>query len=154
MSYPNNLDEIPEIQLRAEIERRRTAHFAGVCDYCGRDPNTPTCKFPRRHRQSSRPVKVPQDKKDPFYRLVQWLSKRPVVLFYLAEQLGLPLVQCEGHNGPCTNDVLYETPGMTAYEWDGKGEDPNRKRLLCPECSAEYVEYWKAMWDEYHSGLL
>jgi hypothetical protein len=154
LSYPLDLDEVPEDQLRAEVERRRQLRIAGLCDYCGRDPNTPTCKFPHRHRRPTRPVEGQQDKDDPLHRLSLWLAKRPMELVELATRLGIPLRQCEGFEGPCENVVLWETPGMTSYEWDGEGVNPNRNRLLCPECSAGYVAHWKDMWDEYRASVL
>lgn len=49
MSFPIDLDEIDEAKLAAEIERRQAQRFKGLCDYCGRRPNDPPCKFPSRH---------------------------------------------------------------------------------------------------------
>lgn len=46
---------------------------------------------------------------------------------------------------------LTDTPGMTAYAWDGQGEDPNRRRNFCEPCSEYYVECWEAQWAEYYS---
>jgi hypothetical protein len=43
---------------------------------------------------------------------------------------------------------------MTAFYWDGTGENPNRSLLLCDECENEYCEYWQEMWNEYYSGRL
>ena len=45
---------------------------------------------------------------------------------------------------------------MTAYAWDGKGENPNRDPILCSECANDYRKHWQEMWDEYYSsqGLL
>ena len=43
------LEEITDEALRYELERRENARAAGVCDYCGRRPDTPACRFPRRH---------------------------------------------------------------------------------------------------------
>lgn len=45
-------------------------------------------------------------------------------------------------------------PAMTAYAWDGKGEDPNRSPWLCKECEEEYVAFWDERWKEYHSDIL
>ena len=45
-----------------------------------------------------------------------------------------------------------KTPAMTAYHWDGEGEDPNRDLVLCDECKECYREYWKGMWEEYYSS--
>lgn len=49
MSYPRDLDEIPEEELRKEIERRQTARSEGKCDYCGRAVVESPCRFPKRH---------------------------------------------------------------------------------------------------------
>ena len=43
---------------------------------------------------------------------------------------------------------------MTAYVQTEGELDRNHPTPFCPECSEEYVEYWQAMWDEYHSGLM
>ncbi len=155
MSFPRELEEIPEDELRTEIERRRAARMGNLCDYCGREPNTPVCKFPGRHRRDTRKdIARPVGPDDQLHRLCLWLAAHPVELGDVARQIRLPLPTCEGFEGPCENIVLWMTPGMTAYPWDGEGEDPNRSRPLCPECSAGYVEHWKDRWDEYHAGLL
>ena len=49
MSYLLGLDEYDEERLIAELEHRRKLREDGKCDYCGRSPETPTCKFPERH---------------------------------------------------------------------------------------------------------
>lgn len=49
MSYPTDLDEMPETTLLAELERRATLRSRGLCDYCGTGPDTAPCKFPGRH---------------------------------------------------------------------------------------------------------
>lgn len=46
-----DLDEYTEARLVAELARRSTARRQGICDYCGRTPDTPTCRFPERHRE-------------------------------------------------------------------------------------------------------
>lgn len=53
MSFPLDLDEIPEERLIAELERRRQLQADGKCDYCERDPNSVPCKFPSRHRRGT-----------------------------------------------------------------------------------------------------
>jgi hypothetical protein len=157
VSYPRDLDEVHEDQLREELERRRAARIAGVCDYCGRHPDTPECKFPSRHRPPKR-AHVEGAKAlgegHPLRRLCEWLVAHPKELSDAASMIRLPLPTCEGFSGPCTNQVLWVTPGMTAYPWDGTGVDPNRDRLMCPECSAGYVEHWEEMWAMYRSGQL
>lgn len=50
MSYPRDLDEIPTVELKQELETRRQLQMQGRCDYCGRSPTEPPCKFPKRHR--------------------------------------------------------------------------------------------------------
>jgi hypothetical protein len=50
MSYHRDLEELEESELRKELERRQTSRDLGLCDYCGRDGDTPPCKFPERHR--------------------------------------------------------------------------------------------------------
>ncbi len=49
MSLLRDLDEYVENALVAEINRRIWARERGVCDYCGRTPETVVCKFPERH---------------------------------------------------------------------------------------------------------
>lgn len=49
MSYPVDLDEMDEKTLIKEIARREHKRLQGLCDYCGRAPSTPACKFPERH---------------------------------------------------------------------------------------------------------
>lgn len=49
MSYPRNLDEIPTVDLEQELRTRRDLRMQGRCDYCGRSPTEPPCKFPKRH---------------------------------------------------------------------------------------------------------
>jgi hypothetical protein len=49
MSYPRDLDEIPTAELEQELETRRQLQMQGRCDYCGRLPTEPPCKFPQRH---------------------------------------------------------------------------------------------------------
>lgn len=57
MSYSLDLDEYSEKRLREELRHRRKLRRAGKCDYCGRDPSTPPCKFPERHK--AKPEKEP-----------------------------------------------------------------------------------------------
>jgi hypothetical protein len=49
VSYPKDLDEYTDEQLREELERREKATESGLCGYCGRLPTEPACKFPERH---------------------------------------------------------------------------------------------------------
>ena len=51
MPYLRDLDEYREDELSAEIRRRAFARSKGLCDYCGRAPNTEMCKVGwQRHR--------------------------------------------------------------------------------------------------------
>ena len=36
----------------------------------------------------------------------------------------------------------------TMYDWDGRGEDPNRNINLCHICAAAHHQYWDDMWAE------
>lgn len=58
MSYPRDLDEFTEEELRAELARRTAARERGVCDYCGRLPTEKSCKEFERHHD---PLIVPYD---------------------------------------------------------------------------------------------
>jgi hypothetical protein len=49
VSYRLDLDEISTKRLREELKHRHKLRREGKCDYCGRDPSTPSCKFPERH---------------------------------------------------------------------------------------------------------
>ena len=155
MSDPVELNEIHEDMLWEEIERRRMARIEGLCDYCGREPSTPECQFPMRHRRDpQKGLARKPDPEDPLLRLCQWLAAHPAELGEVARHLEMPLPACEGFEGPCSHIVLWRTSAMTAYPWDGEGPDPNRPMSLCPECSAGYRDHWKEMWDDYYSGLL
>lgn len=50
MSYAYTLDEYPESRLREELQRRENLQRRGLCDYCGRPSDTPTCKEHERHQ--------------------------------------------------------------------------------------------------------
>ena len=51
MSYRLDLDEMSEEKLLEELNRRQKLRQAGLCDYCGREPGTTSCKFPERHKR-------------------------------------------------------------------------------------------------------
>lgn len=51
-------------------------------------------------------------------------------------------------------DGVEEAPVMTAYHWDGEGENPNQPPYLCAQCTEQYMDYWNEMWDSYYSGLI
>lgn len=63
-------------------------------------------------------------------------------------------MKCE--NPECARTDARVIPCMTAYAWDGKGENPNRDPVLCGGCADDYRKHWQEMWDEYYSsqGLL
>ena len=59
-----------------------------------------------------------------------------------------PCTRCERTEGV----VWYDR--MTAYYWDGTGEDPNRPIALCNgPCAAEYRQIMLDLWAEYRSGI-
>ena len=53
MSYPMDLDDYREADLLKELARRKEFRAQGLCDYCGRRPIAPSCKFPDRHRMAA-----------------------------------------------------------------------------------------------------
>lgn len=59
MGYPH-LDEISEERLTAELTRRKRLRWQGLCDYCERHSDTPSCKFPDRH-QGAKPTPNPKE---------------------------------------------------------------------------------------------
>jgi hypothetical protein len=76
VSYPLDLDEMSTPRLLNELAHRRKLRNAGKCDYCGRDPGTPSCKFPERH--VVKPAKEPL-----LLRLMKFLrnnNRKPGVL--------------------------------------------------------------------------
>lgn len=145
--------EFSDSALLYEIHRRREARANGLCDYCGLPRGSdPPCKYHRRHASTEpQAITVPPG---PYARLVQFLAQHDDALQEVIEGLNLPLPRCEGQGHACGRPVLYLTPNMTAYPWDGTGEDPNQAPLLCPECSDEYVAFWQEQWDEYHRGCM
>lgn len=54
MSYPRDLDEYSDEELREEIARREDCRARGVCDYCGKNGNAPKCRFKNRHPNRER----------------------------------------------------------------------------------------------------
>jgi hypothetical protein len=143
------ISEFSEAELLGELDRRKNLRAQGRCDFCGVDYDGPTCLFPERHAASK------PEPEAPVAKLVWWLEARKHTLEQVAKLLKLTLPACEGHRQTCPDGiVLWPTPAMTAYTWDGQGEDPNRPRLLCLQCSTEYVEDWQERWDEYQAGQL
>src|SRR5580692_1249181 len=79
MSYPLNLDEYPTKRLREELAARRHLRRKGLCDYCVRDPSTPPCKFPERHKRH----KAVQEREPLLLRFMKFLrdnNRKPGVL--------------------------------------------------------------------------
>ena len=71
----------------------------------------------------------------------------------LREALGLikMCVSCVGQSG---NADVKPRPARTAFDWDGKGPDPNADILLCDPCAGEYASYMDDLWQEYRTGLM
>lgn len=44
------LEEMGEERIKMELAQRERSRAAGRCDFCGRAPSSPACKFPRRHK--------------------------------------------------------------------------------------------------------
>ena len=61
-------------------------------------------------------------------------------------------VSCEGFSGPCDAKTAEKRTAMTAYHWDGNGENPNRPPTLCATCWESYKAYWNEKWAEVRSG--
>lgn len=53
MSYPRDLDEVPQNELLQELARRQIMRDQDLCDYCGRYGGEP-CRFAERHRRAER----------------------------------------------------------------------------------------------------
>ena len=85
-------------------------------------------------------------------RIATALKNQPRLLLEVLEALGAT-PRCE-YPGCPEKVAASPTPSMTAYSWDGEGEDPNRDLLLCEEHAQEHVEQMRAQWEEYWSGLL
>mgnify|MGYP001558649347 CR=1 FL=1 len=47
-----DLDEYTTRELIDEINRRALLRERGICDYCERKGDSPTCKFPERHQKA------------------------------------------------------------------------------------------------------
>ena len=50
MSYPRDLDDYSEKELRDEISRREVLAKKGLCTYCEGKRNTTPCQYPARHK--------------------------------------------------------------------------------------------------------
>ena len=76
MSYPLDIDEYTSAQLRGELRNRRKLRREGKCDYCGRDPSLPPCKFPERHQEP----KIREPLLFRFMRFLRDTNQKPGVL--------------------------------------------------------------------------
>lgn len=56
MSYPVDIDEIPDAQLYDEILRRRKSRENGLCPYCGRGMYSLPCRLKDIHTPDYIPV--------------------------------------------------------------------------------------------------
>jgi len=66
------------------------------------------------------------------------------------KQLSFNFSSCER----CGKGPAEHRPAMTAYHWDGKGEDPNQDVMLCDECYDNHHAYWTSMWQDYYNGCM
>lgn len=139
---------MPEYLLREELRRRAVDQAAGACDYCQRPlGSTPSCKLEDRHNAHPR---VENQSSPAAFRLIQVLRDRSGLLLEVLKALGVPLLKCEGHGGPCEGQVLWPTGSMTAYV----DMERNKDLMLCPACSEMYTSDMKAQWADYNSGRL
>jgi hypothetical protein len=102
----------------------------------------------------------------------RWSPKLPTTKVDMGPAIGvvevtlpvLPLIRKLPFGAPSFPPTLCEHCGSvegveweesrTQYEWDGKGENPNRCRALCYECAKEHHAHWDDMWKEYYGGVL
>lgn len=66
------------------------------------------------------------------------------------DRLPLPGQDCEH----CGRRPAFLWPSLTAYSWDGTGEDPNRDLKLCKECGEEHQQIMEDQWNDYYSDKL
>lgn len=148
VSYRKDIDEYSEGDLRRELRQRAADQAADLCDYCHHPAGVePSCRFRDRHYALTRAVPGVD-------LLIQFLQDRPDVFTEVLRAIRTPTPTCEGFQGECHRLVLWPTRSMTAYTWDGTGEDPNRDKMYCPTCSREYTAEMQEKWDDYQSGLL
>jgi len=84
-------------------------------------------------------------------KIASALRNHPQLLVEVLDVFGFAMT-CEVPG--CLRTDTGLTPSMTAYEWDGQGEDPNRDLWLCPDHADEHTEQMEAQWAEYRAGLL
>ena len=53
----------------------------------------------------------------------------------------------------CRATPAKRAPIMTAYPWDGVGQNPNEPPVLCAVCLEDYVQHWQEQWAEYNSTV-
>ena len=65
-----------------------------------------------------------------------------------------PSIPCEDGRPDCraTPSVLVDS--RTMYDWNGEGEDPNRDKIMCRECAADYNEQMNSQWADYNNGRM
>lgn len=54
----------------------------------------------------------------------------------------------------CSKKPAYNYPSMTAYHWNGEGDDPNKDLTLCKECGTEHTENMQEQRDDYYGDKL
>ncbi len=64
MSYPRDIDDYSDSELRQELERREILRKGGVCDYCERRGTDPTCKHDDRHLLAKRNLLTKQEQSE------------------------------------------------------------------------------------------
>ena len=57
--------------------------------------------------------------------------------------------KCHGFEGPCDNKNAFRQRQDTKYV-----NDEQNWVVLCPKCAKENAQYWRDMWNDYHSGCL
>ncbi len=61
MTHPLGLDEYTESDISLELRDRAAKRASGLCDYCGRTPQDPVCKYPGRHLADADADEEPDD---------------------------------------------------------------------------------------------
>jgi len=84
-------------------------------------------------------------------RLVEHLREKQH-LEHRARDDRLPEVDEECEH--CGAEPCFTFPSMTAYDWDGEGEDPNAPKNMCAVCGYSYMDEMQERWDEYNQGRL
>jgi len=82
--------------------------------------------------------------------LLKDLTERLSKHYLLGDSEEARICECCGTSSP----LVAPCCSHTRYVWDGTGENPNRDRLLCPDCAIEYTEEMEDKWNEYYSGIM